>query len=159
MKSVWIAAAAAIAAVASLSACGPNKAEGQRAAAVAGANGVTVTTSDNGRNVTVVQNGAAGGMPAFVPQYPGGTTSTTYAAVQNGRHGGVYAFTTADPADKVFEFYRSRAEAGGLETQTNVETGGSRIYGAQGPGGDLAVTAAPQDDGKTYVQVTWSAKG
>ncbi|MBX7249785.1 MAG: hypothetical protein K1X35_12170 [Caulobacteraceae bacterium] len=158
MKSLWI-GAAALAATALLTGCGPRKGEDATAAAVSGGNGGSVAVATSGGEARIVSQAGASGSPDFAPDYPGGTNPSRYAAAQNGKHGGVYAFTTTDPADKVFEFYRSRAEAGGLTTQTNVETGGARIYAADGPRGNLAVTAAPQGDGKTYVQVTWSANG
>ena len=82
--------------------------------------------------------------------------TTAIAANEPGKRGGVYAFTTTDPVDKVFNFYRARTEAAGLSAQSNIETGGARIYGAQGAAGDVAITAAPQGPGQTYVQITWS---
>ena len=125
--------------------------EGVSASAVAGpATGVDLA---DGAPVT------GGGQPAFAPPYPGGTVVTTMTAAEHGSHGGVFAFTTADPAERVFTFYRSEAEAGGLTSQTNVETAGGRVYSARGAQGDVAVSAAPDGSGKTYVQVTWSAKG
>jgi hypothetical protein len=158
MNSIRI-VAVSVAVTALLAACGPNEAKGDSATVAAGGSDAAVAATDHGRSPAVAANGVAAGMPAFAPQYPQGTTATSYAAAQNGSHGGVYAFTTTDPAERVFDFYRSKAEAAGLATQTNIETAGSRIYAAQGPAGDLAVAAAPRGDGKTYVQVTWSAKG
>lgn len=128
---------------------------------------VTVNSSQDGENVTVTTQGGqvnvaegstltAGGRPAFAPDYPGGNVMTSITANETNKVGGVYGFTTGDSPDKVFAFYRSRAEAAGLQAQTNVETAGAHIYGARGPAGDLNVTAAPQGAGQTYVQVTWS---
>lgn len=148
----------ALAVLALLAACGqPKEAEAPpEAAAPAERPSVVVGTPNGPVDVYAGAPVAAGSQPAFAPAYPGGNTVTTIAANENGKRGGVYAFTTTDAPDKVFEFYRSRAEAAGLDSQTNVDAGGSRIYGAQGPSGDLAVTAAPQGAGQTYVQVTWS---
>jgi len=149
-----------LALVAVLAACGPQqKAEtdAETPTAVVSTPDGTVSVTTPGGQVNVSDGSAVvgGQQPAFAPAYPGGEVVTTMSATENGKRGGVYAFTTGDAPDKVFQFYRARAEAAGLASQTNVEAGGSRIYGAQGAAGDLAVTAAPQGD-QTYVQITWS---
>lgn len=142
-----------------LAACGPQqKSEDAPAASQPAAPVVTVTSPAAQVNVADGSAVTGGGLPAFAPAYPGGTVVTTMTAAEAGKHGGVYAFTTSDAVDKVFTFYRSKAERGGLATQTNVETAGARVYAAQGAAGDVAVTAAPQGENSTYVQVTWSAK-
>ena len=149
-----------VALAAVLTACGP-KEPAKDAPAVA------VTSSADGQNVTVTTQGGevnvtegatvvAGGRPAFAPDYPGGHVETTITANETDKVGGIYGFTTADSTDKVFTFYRGKAEAAGLQSQTNIEAGGARIYGAQGAAGDVAVTATPRGAGVTYVQVTWS---
>lgn len=147
-------------------ACGQQKKADEAAPAapstvVSTPDGTVTVNGPGGANINV--NGGsvvvAGQLPAFAPAYPGGTTVTTIAANEQGKVGGVYAFTTGDAADKVFGFYRGKAEAAGLSSQTNIDAGGARIYGAQGPAGDLSVTAAPQGQGVTYVQVTWSTGG
>lgn len=145
-----------------LAACGPQQKSGDEApspSATASAGG-SAAVAGPASEVNLADGAAVtgGGLPAFAPAYPGGTVVTTMTAAESGRHGGVYAFTTSDAVDKVFTYYRSKAERGGLATQTNVETAGARVYAAQGPAGDVAVTAAPQGENTTYVQVTWSAK-
>lgn len=145
---------------AALTACGPKEpAKDAPAVAVASASdgeNVTVTTQGGDVNVAEGATVVAGGRPAFAPDYPGGNVVTTITATETDKVGGVYGFTTADSPEKVFAFYRSRADAAGLKAQTNVETAGARIYAAQGPAGDVAITAAAQQPGQTYVQVTWS---
>ncbi len=143
-----------------LAACGPQKKSEDEAAASQPAAPPAMTVTGPAAEVNVADGAAVtgGGLPAFAPAYPGGTVVTTMTATETGKRGGVYAFTTSDAVDKVFTYYRSKAERGGLATQTNVETAGARVYTAQGPGGDVAVTAAPQGENTTYVQVTWSAK-
>ena len=147
-----------------LAACGPQKdagstvTEGETTVVASPDGSVSVSSPAGDVNVSEGSAVVAGEPPAFVPAYPGGAVVTTIAANEKGQRGGVYAFTTSDAPDKVFEFYRARAEAAGLSSQTNVEAGGSRIYGAQGPAGDVAITAAPQGPGQTYVQVTWSTR-
>lgn len=157
MKRPALGLALAAALAAPLTACGPQQpAKDTPAVAVSSSpNGQVVT---QGGEVNVAEGAAitAGGRPAFAPDYPGGSVMTAITANETNKVGGVYGFTTSDSADKVFAFYRSRAEAAGLQAQTNVETAGARIYGAQGPAGDVNITAAPQGDGQTYVQVTWS---
>lgn len=142
-----------------LAACGPQqKSEDEAAASQPAAPVVTVTSPAAEVNLAEGAVVTGGGLPAFAPTYPGGTVVTTMTATEPGKRGGVYAFTTTDAVDRVFTFYRSKAERGGLASQANIETAGARVYSAQGPGGDVAVTAAPQGENTTYVQVTWSAK-
>jgi len=145
-------------------ACGQQKKEEaptEPSTVVTTPDGSVTVNGPGGTNVNITDGSAVvgGQLPAFAPAYPGGTTVTTIAADEKGKVGGVYAFTTGDAADKVFGFYRGKAEAAGLSSQTNIDAGGARIYGAQGPAGDLSVTAAPQGPGVTYVQVTWSTGG
>ncbi len=142
-----------------LAACGPQQKSEDQAAASQPATPPAMTVTGPAAEVNVADGAVVtgGSLPAFAPAYPGGTVVTTMTAAENGKHGGVYAFTTSDAVDKVFTYYRSKAERGGLATQTNVETAGARVYAAQGAAGDVAVTAAPQGENTTYVQVTWSA--
>jgi len=147
---------------AALAACGPQKKSEEDVAGPVAAGGSSAQAVAGPAAEVNIDDGAVitgGGQPAFAPQYPGGAVVTAMTAVENGRHGGVFAFTTGDPVERVFTWYRAKAEAGGLTSQTNVETAGARVYSAEGPKGDVAITAAPQGGGKTYVQVTWSAKG
>lgn len=145
--------------VALLAACGPQKKSEDAAASASATAGGGAAVAGPAAEVNVADGAVVtgGALPAFAPQYPGGTVVTSMTAAENGKHGGVYAFTTTDAVDKVFTFYRSKAERGGLASQANIETAGARVYSAQGPGGDVAVTAAPQGENTTYVQVTWSA--
>lgn len=147
--------------VAALAACSPQKKSEEDVAGPVAAGGSSAQAVAGPAAEVNIDDGAVitgGGQPAFAPQYPGGAVVTSMTAAENGKHGGVYAFTTADPVERVFTFYRGKAEAGGLASETNVETGGARVYSAKGAAGDVAVTAAPQGEGRTYVQVTWSAK-
>ncbi len=150
----------ALAIAALLAACGPQKDAPQGSTTVETGPDGSVPVAGPAADVNISEGASVTGgqQPAFAPEYPGGITETSIAANETGKRGGVYAFNTADGADKVFEFYRGRAEAAGLKTQTNIEAGGARIYGAQGPAGDISVTAAPQDQGRTHVQVTWSTQ-
>lgn len=148
-----------LALIAGLAACSPQKKSEDEAAAASASAGGAAAVAGPAAEVNVADGAVVtgGALPAFAPQYPGATVVTTMTAAESGKHGGVYAFTTSDAVDKVFSFYRSKAERGGLASQANIETGGARVYSAQGAAGDLAVTAAPQGAGQTYVQVTWSA--
>jgi len=108
----------------------------------------------------VREKASPGGAPAYAVTYPGavmeGGVSAEAAAVGPGA---LVSFTTADPPERVIEFYRTRAEAAGLVQVSNMSQGDAKAYAASardGSGAQLQVVAAPLG-GETSVQLTWSA--
>lgn len=103
----------------------------------------------------------APGAPAFAALYPG-STPTAAPTVADGPSGpgGMAAFTTPDGADKVVAFYKTRAEASGLSSVSAMDQGEARAYAAadaDGGSASLQVVAQPDGEGKTTVQLMWSA--
>jgi hypothetical protein len=102
---------------------------------------------------------ASGAVPDFAAVYPDGQVEgDPLTAGGDAGPGGVVTFLTDATPDTVVAFYRERAEAAGLATMMSMNQGDARAYGAlrQANGATVNVVAAPLD-GKTSVQLTWSA--
>jgi len=104
----------------------------------------------------------AEGAPAFAVLYPGGEIQAppTLASGPAGP-GGLVAFQTDADPETIVAFYRERAEAAGLSSVMAMNMGEARSYGAAkaDAGANLQVVASPSEDGKTSVQLSWSAGG
>ena len=101
------------------------------------------------------------GAPVFAALYPGAEADAP-ATVASGPTGpgGLITFSTDATPDAVVAFYRQRAEAAGLSPIMAMNQGEARAYGAaarKADGASLQVVASPDDDGRTSVQLTWSA--
>jgi hypothetical protein len=98
-------------------------------------------------------------VPAYAARYPGAQHQEGVTAESDAGPGGLVSFTTADAPEAVIGFYRSRAEAAGLQPVMEMNQGDTRAYKAQGPNGaaSVQVVASPLEDGRTSVQLTWSA--
>lgn len=100
------------------------------------------------------------GAPAFAALYPGAQTDAApvMASGLDGP-GGIVTFTTDATPDAVIDFYRQRAEKAGLFPIMAMNQGEARAYGASArteKGASLQVVAAPDEDGLTSVQLSWS---
>lgn len=101
---------------------------------------------------------ADAGRPAFAEIHPDGVAEQPPLTADGpaGPGGAVTYVTTAAP-EAVIDFHRDRAEAAGLTSLTALSQGDTRAYGAAGRDGEtLQVVAAPDDQGRTSVQLTWS---
>jgi len=118
----------------------------------------TPATHDQADAVAPIAQGA----PAFAVLYPGGEIQAppTLASGPAGP-GGLVAFQTDADPETIVEFYRQRAEAAGLSSVMAMNMGEARSYGAAkaDAGANLQVVASPAEDGKTSVQLSWSAGG
>lgn len=102
---------------------------------------------------------AATAAPAYASIYPGAEVEqpAVSAAGADGPGGMVTFATDADP-EAVVAFYRDQAEQGGLSSLTALSQGETRAYSAAGDdGAAVQVVAAPDGEGRTSVQLTWSA--
>jgi hypothetical protein len=115
--------------------------------------------SDNGGTATV-EFGAGGGLPSWVPEYPGAKEHGNFAVRgDNGGEmgeGGNFIFTTSDPPSKVIEFYRQRATEMGMDvrlTSTGGE-GGVLVATSEGDRRALHVAVGPG----TTVNVSYGQK-
>lgn len=100
------------------------------------------------------------GAPAFAALYPGAQTDAAPVTASGpDGPGGIVTFTTDATPDAVIDFYRQRAEKAGLFPIMAMNQGEARAYGASArteKGASLQVVAAPDEDGLTSVQLSWS---
>ncbi|QBX38800.1 hypothetical protein E4M02_11850 [Brevundimonas sp. S30B] len=104
-------------------------------------------------------SGSEEALPAFAELYPGADVSQPLVSADGASGpGGMTAFTTDASPEAVIDFYRQRAESAGLTSQTALNQGETRAYGAVGEAGaTVQVVAGPGENGVTSVQLTWSA--
>jgi hypothetical protein len=98
-------------------------------------------------------------LPAYSEIYPGAVAEQPAVAADGAAGpGGMVTFVAEAAPDAVVDFYRQRAEAAGLASMTALSQGETRAYGAAGDNGAaVQVVAAPDGEGRTSVQLTWSA--
>ncbi|MDZ4363184.1 hypothetical protein [Brevundimonas sp.] len=102
-----------------------------------------------------------GNVPVFAVLYPDANVSAP-ATLADGADGpgGLVSFTTAAAPDAIVGFYKQRAETAGLTSISAMNQGEARAYAAASPdggGASVQVVAAPDEDGTTSVQLSWSA--
>ena len=100
------------------------------------------------------------GAPTFAALYPGAQADAAPVTASGpDGPGGIVTFTTDATPDAVIDFYRQRAEKAGLSPIMAMNQGEARAYGASArteKGASLQVVAAPDEDGLTSVQLSWS---
>lgn len=163
MKRIW-ATALGLTAMSALAACSgakedetaasPPQAETPASAVVTG-----TRTSESSGSAPLAQP-AADGAPAFAVVYPGATIEDD-PVVATGPEGpgGLVTYLTDAPPEAVIAFHRERAEAAGLSSVMAMNQGDARAYGAAKARANLQVVAAPTPEGRTSVQLSWSAAG
>lgn len=155
-----------VALAAALAACEPRRSgapEANAPAAVAAQESPNAAAAADAAVPAVATAGAKPAAPAFAVIYPGAAIEGPGVSADGAAGpGGMLTFTTEAAPDAVVAFYRNRAEAAGLEAVMAMNQGDARAYGAAGggvKGPSLQVVAAPRDDGRTSVQLSWSAGG
>jgi hypothetical protein len=132
----------------------PPLAESPASAAV----GRTTATETSGS--AALDQPAAGGAPAFAVVYPGATIEDDPVLTTGPEGpGGLVTYLTDAPPEDVIAFHRGRAEAAGLSSVMAMNQGDARAYGAAKARTNLQVVAAPTPEGRTSVQLSWSAAG
>lgn len=138
------------------------------AACDSGTAGQAEATAPEGRSATsspdaiaVAGSDAAGtaAAPAYAAIYPGAVVEQpAVSATGENKPGGMVTFATDVDPETVVAFYREQAEQGGLSSLTALSQGETRAYSAAGDDGEaVQVVAAPDGEGRTSVQLTWSA--
>lgn len=103
---------------------------------------------------------AADGAPVFAVLYPGGAVEgDPVTATGPGGPGGLVTYVTDADPEAVIAFHRARAEAAGLASVMAMNQGEARAYGAAKDQDNLQVVASPTPEGRTSVQLSWSAAG
>lgn len=102
----------------------------------------------------------ADGAPAFAVLYPGGSVEgEPVIATGAAGPGGLVTYLTDAPPEEVIAFHRQKAEAAGLASVMAMNQGDARAYGAARNRDNLQVVASPTPEGRTSVQLSWSAAG
>ncbi|WP_029417007.1 hypothetical protein [Brevundimonas bacteroides] len=163
MKRIW-ATALGLAAMGSLAACSGLKDDDEAATSpeteTPGAVSISGTAASEPSGSTVPAQPATDGAPAFAVVYPGATIQAD-PVVATGPEGpgGLVTYLTDAPPEAVIAFHRERAEAAGLSSVMAMNQGDARAYGAAKARASLQVVAAPTPEGRTSVQLSWSAAG
>lgn len=147
--------------VLTLSSC-DNGAAGQANVADTGtttASAADAPSSASAADTAGVDAAATTALPAYSEIYPGAVAEQPAVAADGAAGpGGMVTFVAEAAPDAVVDFYRQRAEAAGLASMTALSQGETRAYGAAGDNGAaVQVVAAPDGEGRTSVQLTWSA--
>ncbi|MES2035865.1 MAG: hypothetical protein V4466_16990 [Pseudomonadota bacterium] len=151
--------AAALAAV-SLAGCG-KKEESAKPSVTATGEGYTARSKDG--TVSVVTGDAAGKakVPDFAPLYPGARIDSAMDGIGNDQaHGGTLVYKVDASPEKVVDFYKEKASAGGFKTEMDSNMGAAHMFAAkdEASGRALQVIASGAGGGAS-VQVIWAAKG
>lgn len=103
---------------------------------------------------------AAEGAPGFAVVYPGGVIEADpVTATAAGASGGLVTYLTDADPEAVIAFHRREAERAGLASVMAMNQGEARAYGAAKDQNNLQVVASPTPEGRTSVQLSWSATG
>lgn len=98
--------------------------------------------------------------PSFAVIFPGGEIEgAPVAATGPAGPGGIVTFLTDAPPEAVVRFYEDQTAQAGLSPVMAMNQGEARAFGAAhaARGASLQVVAEPINDGKTSVQLSWSA--
>ncbi len=87
-------------------------------------------------------------LPSEFPAYPGGRVTEAAGSDRGDCHVRVVTFRTADPANRVLEYYRSLASRGGFSAE-QLQRGGDQVLGGvnQATDGAYYLIVTPQDRG------------
>jgi hypothetical protein len=121
---------------------------------------ITTITDDGEATFT---SGGAGkwpdDAPAYAPPYPGAKVEGGFSGTADGQAGAMTTFTTADPPEKVVEFYKRRAEAAGLAAKSTATIGNAVMFSAQDKTGDVGLSVqAGSENGVTTAMLSYSRK-
>lgn len=93
-------------------------------------------------------------MPSFAPQYPGSTIKSATRSLGGGGAHEVRLMTKDDTA-KIFDFYRDRFAAAGLQKTAEFQSGGSGMMASAGKGRRASIAITREED-HNIVIVTFS---
>lgn len=92
--------------------------------------------------------------PADFPIYPGSDILSSWSAEGNGTQGQAIVWQTADPEDKVSDYFKEKLESSGWKISSSFEAEGSRTitFEKGETTGFIGITAG--EEGKTAIAVT-----
>ncbi|MBA3837820.1 MAG: hypothetical protein C0499_09225 [Zymomonas sp.] len=117
-------------------------------------------TATNAEGSATMTTGGAGQWPTaaagYVPPYPGGVVTASFAGSSKEASGGMVTFTTSDSPDKVVEFYKAQAASAGLGDVSNIDINGAKIFAAKDKATGRSVSIqATVSEGRTSAAVTF----
>lgn len=125
----------------------------------------SITADDDKGGTATMQFGGAANikdLPSWVPQYPGSEGKSTFAvkgSTADLSEGGSFTYTTPDPADKVIDFYKGKAQDLGLKVKLTSTTGDTSMFEASEDGDKRTIMVIVGKNGAaSSVSVTYGAK-
>jgi hypothetical protein len=164
MKRFW-AVAVCVTAIGGLGACKGADTPDQTSAPITAETGAPASTDPVSAIAPQVSADPAAlpiaeGAPSFAVLYPGGSVEgEPVIATGSAGPGGLVTYLTDAAPEAVIAFHRQKAEAAGLASVMAMNQGEARAYGAARDGDNLQVVASPTPEGRTSVQLSWSAAG
>ncbi len=152
------------ASVLALAACGKKEEtitikteDGSTATAVASSDGATSTTTiKTAEGEMKIAAGGSATFPAFAPQYPGSTISSTMTASGDANNGGgsMIGLETRDTPAQVMAFYKQKLVDANMpvKMETTTPQGGMLAAGEEGENRGVLITVGMQGD-KTSIAI------
>jgi hypothetical protein len=154
MKRIW--SAALMIGLAGLAGCDGQAAPTEVAAVSEGNDARGATESEPASASADVP--PADATPEFASIFPGGVIDgDPLSATSDTSTGGLLTYVTDADPEAVIAFHRQKAEGAGLASVMAMNQGEARAYGAAREHNNLQVVASPAPDGRTSVQMSWSA--
>ncbi len=163
---------APIVALALMTACGERKTE--RTVTTADGSTVKIEQRGDGDNAKITATSKDGSEKAafsagegkwpdnpapYAPPYPGAEIKGSMGGTSADGAGSIVTFTTGDSPDAVLAFYKSRAQAAGLDKISTMDIDGAKMFSASDAGGARSIAVQTSiADGKTTAVVTSGSK-
>ncbi|TIX51596.1 hypothetical protein [Alteraurantiacibacter aquimixticola] len=118
---------------------------------------------EDGDEATMRMGGADSGdveLPDGFTIYPGATVDSHITIGGDNRQGAIVNMTSPDSPDKIIAFYRQQADRAGVTINSEISANGMELIGGEKEDGTvLSVSAMPDDDGPTIIQLTVGRDG
>ena len=112
----------------------------------------TITTQDGTASMQTGPNVQAR-LPLGFDVYPGATVVSATNIDSDGEKGSLVMLESGDTPDQVADYYKTKAEAAGLEIKMDMKAGASRSLAGEGPGGASFSVNAGEQGSATSVQL------
>jgi hypothetical protein len=130
--------------------------------------GTTYTSSDKDERATISNargsistvSGASAAntkLPDFAPRYPGSNIESVIDSKRDGRASTMVTLTTADPVQKVVDFYRPRFEGAGLAKKSEMITEEAGMLAAEAADKKASI-AVSREEGKTSIVLSYTLR-
>lgn len=111
-------------------------------------------TTDDGREVSIsTGSDVPVDLPGSYTVYPGANIVSNSVVSMGDGNGSIVFMTTADSVADVAAFYRSQAEAQGIDIQMETNAADSTMLSGEGPDGKSFTVSASKNDAGTSIQL------